>query len=70
MCGPPAAAMKQTRFPAQSWGCGMKLVHRAGLWQQQKLHESKLQTKRPSAAFKPHCGRESIFDKHFAEDTN
>lgn len=28
------------------------------------------ETKWPSAAFKPHCGRESIFDKHFAKDTN
>ena len=28
------------------------------------------ETKQPSAAFKPHCGRESIFDKHFVKDTN
>lgn len=27
------------------------------------------ETKQPSAAFKPHCGRESIFDKHFVKDT-
>lgn len=28
------------------------------------------ETKQPSAAFKPHCGRESIFDKHFVKDRN
>lgn len=28
------------------------------------------ETKQPSAAFKTHCARESIFDKHFVKDTN
>lgn len=41
LCDPPAAAIKQTLFPAQSPGQRMKRVHK-GLWQQQELHESKL----------------------------
>lgn len=28
------------------------------------------ETKRPSAAFKPHCEKESILDKHFVKDAN
>lgn len=44
MCS-PAATIKQTLFPAQSWGQWLKLVHKGRLWQQQELHESKLWNK-------------------------